>query len=196
MCVVTPLAAGALWEQGAERGLRYSYVPVVAWLKSYPAHSPQLLPEGLVHEEDYLRPKAPHLMRLPSRSPAPPALPPLELGSVLPQLGSVALLPLRRCGTRRCHLAGWCGQWLSASQARRGSGPAVAACHCLAAMHGEGEAVRREPSRFSPRADPGECAPPAPERWRDGDERPRRARETHAIEPSPLAPRPPPPLPP
>ena len=104
MCVVTPLAAGALWEQGAEHGLRYSYVPVVAWLKSYPAHSPQLLPEGLVHEEDYLRPKAPHLMRLPSRRPAPPAQPPLELGSVLPQLGSVALLPLRRCGVRRCHL--------------------------------------------------------------------------------------------
>lgn len=185
VCVVTPLAAGALWEHGGEQGLRYSYVPVVAWLKSYPAHSPQLLAEGLVHEEDYLRPKAAHLMRLPSRRPAPPALPPLELGSVLPQLGQLTLLPLRRCGARRCHLAGWCGQWVSAAaaarQARPGSGPAVAACHCLAAMHGEGEAVRREPRRFSPRHDPGECAPPAAERWREGDERPRRAREAHEI---------------
>ena len=212
VCVVTPLAAGVLWEQGGEqprRALQYSYVPVIAWLKSYPAHSPQLLPEGLVHEDDYITPKAAHLTRLPSRRPAPPSQPQLDLASTLPQLGKVTLLPLSRCGAQRCHLAGWCGEWIPAykgkgkrrgeTQRLGGATPSQvttqggAACHCLRAMNAEVEGVRREAARFSPRFDAGECAPHVVVPWKEGDERPRRAREPREIQPSTLNPQPLPP---
>ena len=39
------------------RSRPWAYVPAVAFLKQFPAHSPTLLPPGSVSEEDYIRPR-------------------------------------------------------------------------------------------------------------------------------------------
>ena len=82
------MSVGDLWENGApppgrsgQAQLQWSYVPVVAWLKPYPAHSPQVLPPGLVTEEMFVAGSSidRHLMYLRHaalRTPLPPPPPP------------------------------------------------------------------------------------------------------------------------
>ena len=127
VCIDEPSqTVGELWATGGtrrRRGLRWSYVPVVAWLKPYPAHSPQVLPFGLVTEEMftanppggdkhlmYLQHSA--LRLLEAQWPPPP--PPRPLEQLLPHVGSVHLQPSASCGAHRCHAAGWCGVWSGA----------------------------------------------------------------------------------
>ena len=58
-CVDTRATVGALWASGGDEGtdgLRWAYVPVIAFLKQFPAHSPMLLPPGLVHERSFIKP--------------------------------------------------------------------------------------------------------------------------------------------
>lgn len=186
LCADTRHSVGALWREAPP--LRWSYVPVVAWLKSYPAHSPQLLPEGVVHEDDYIHPKEQHLMHLPSRR-APSLelrMPPVEPSKLVLGLGNPMLLPIMRC-KKGCHNAGWCGSWRGASGQMprhdgdvKGGGRDVPQCHCLAAMNDDTERVRRDPRHFEPR-NRGACAPPRAPEWKPGHERARRIRENADI---------------
>lgn len=179
LCADTRKTVGALWREAPL--VRWSYVPVVAWLKSYPAHSPQLLPEGVVHEDDYIHPKEQHLMRLPSRrAPALELLmPPVEPSKLVLGLGKPRLLPIMRC-RKGCHNAGWCGVWRGASGQMPRQDRDVPQCHCLSAMNDDAERVRRDARHFEPR-DRGECAPPRAPEWKPGHERARRIRENADI---------------
>eukprot|EP00962_Isochrysis_galbana_P005784 scaffold1561_cov73-Isochrysis_galbana.AAC.1 len=46
------------------RGLRWSYVPIIAWLKPFPSHAPMLLPLGMVLEAEWISPPALNAMAL------------------------------------------------------------------------------------------------------------------------------------
>ena len=136
---------GALWSKGGtttEGPLPWSYVPVVAWLKPYPAHSPMLLPNGIVTERDYVKPTDKHLMYLKHKDAeralqyAPPPPPPRPLGKMLPTMGRIHLYPTTSCGAHRCHHAGWCGIWKSASF------QTPVTCHCLSEWTKDTHAIR------------------------------------------------------
>lgn len=188
------LPVGALWASGARggrsKGLRWSHVPIVAWLKPYPAHSPMLLPLGLVSEAAFTSPSDRHLTYLAHKElravAAAPPPPPTPLRTMLPTVGSLSVLPLARCA-HRCHDAGWCGVW------RGPWGTTGRRCHCLRDVHRESHGLRTEAERW--RGPPGSrqengvggamerdatsseatCAP-SPRRWVDGMQQARYAR--------------------
>ena len=148
------VTVGDLWAAAPNSAaLRWSYVPVVAWLKPYPAHSPQLLPFGLVSEATFTKPSDAHLMYLAHKAmrtavtsshrmlaPAQPLL------HMLPMVGKLQLKPLASCGPHRCHLAGWCGLW-NGPWVRRRKLRERPACHCLAGWLFETHSMRQGDGR-------------------------------------------------
>lgn len=55
ICVDSPSSVRELWAAGAAEP-PWAYVPVFAFLKMFPAHSPLLLPSGTVSEANYMKP--------------------------------------------------------------------------------------------------------------------------------------------
>ena len=139
---------GGLWARAPNsEQLRWSYVPLVAWLKPYPAHSPQLLPFGMVGEKEFTdgsRGDA-HLMYLQHKAAAKamsmPLPPPPPLTDMLPLIGRMQLRPPSRCGPHMCHHAGWCGVWMGRWARKRGGAPR-ASCHCLSAWASDSHSMR------------------------------------------------------
>ena len=188
------VTVGDLWAAAPNSAaLRWSYVPVVAWLKPYPAHSPQLLPFGLVSEATFTKPSDAHLMYLAHKAmrtavtsshrmlaPAQPLL------HMLPMVGKLQLKPLASCGPHRCHLAGWCGLW-NGPWVRRRKLRERPDCHCLAGWlfethsmrQGDGRGIWAGPSDRPGGAGGGSAARTCahvPRRWAAGMERARYAR--------------------
>ena len=65
VCVEEGGTVGELWRRGsARRTLRWGVVPVLAWLKMFPAHGPMLLPEGLISADEWMSPPHPHVHKL------------------------------------------------------------------------------------------------------------------------------------
>ena len=215
-CVDEPeyVTVGSLWDAGPNRrsgaasiggassvddgaigrALRWSYVPLVAWLKPFPAHSPMLLPLGLVTEALYTQPKDPHLMflqhtalLLDSREAAAAASPSpaRPLAEMLPMLGEVWPSPRRLCNAE-CHGAGWCGIWRGVwGRTRR-------RCHCLSNWLADSRSVEMARQRKGAQwkgperarghtSGPATCAP-VPRAWQPGMEVARYARSPDQME--------------
>ena len=181
VCVDEPLSVAELWSSPPP-SLRWSYVPLIAWLKPYPAHSPMLLPLGLVPERDFMQPKEPHLTHLVAAAAkaaaAAPPPPPRELNDMLPGIGRPQPAPKNACGTHACHAAGWCGTW-SGPWKRRAGKPK---CRCLADWLETSSSLRNahrgtNAARWSgPGAAQRAGCPAAPRPWEPGMERARWAR--------------------
>lgn len=127
VCVDAPvLSVGQLWERGhvheasadsegaTPPPLPWAYVPAVAFLKQFPAHSPTLLPPGSVSEEDYIRPRGRAVdLNMDAaagrgdHSPAPVRMP---LRTMLPGPWDITLRPLASCSPYACDGIGWCAQ--------------------------------------------------------------------------------------
>ena len=191
-------SVGELWAAAPEMPrLRWSYVPIVAWLKPYPAHSPQLLPLGLVSETAFMRPTDAHLMYLAHKqvqsaaaSPLPPSLP---LRKMLVNVGRLQLHPPAACGAHRCHSAGWCGTWNGPWDRRRMTKTRTPSCHCLSGWTHDSHQIRMTDNRGSwngpsdgpivkGHEDAGRVCARQPRTWVAGMERARYARSPEQFE--------------
>ena len=170
-------AAGSDGNQASVNGrasdeLAWAYIPVFAFLKMFPAHSPQLLPPGLVHEADYMAPPgrysidlnlsslgALHSPLVPIRWAPSDALPNMTpnmapirqswremepmLGAMLGATKPPVLLPSARCGG--CSGFGWC------DGSRDSSVPdTTPRCRCASLLGSDGS--RGNALLFDPRA--------------------------------------------
>ena len=118
---------GELWERGGHIAVGeeapWAYLPVFAFLKQFPAHSPMLLPPGFVSEGAYSQPAGRFAIDLtPSGAPPQPVRIPLQ--TLLPKLPLPSLLPLSACSAHsKCSGRGWCDGSPSGSTPR---------CRCAA----------------------------------------------------------------
>ena len=144
-CLDVDASARTLWADGAASAAAtfpWAYVPVFAFLKQFPAHSPMLLPSGLVDEEAYMHQplehgidgeplprRAMHLRKQPVRV-APRRM---ALERLLPDLKvAPQLLPSARCGVQRCGGLGWCDGGVVHEEGIGG----LPRCRCAATMMG------------------------------------------------------------
>ena len=106
VCAHTALSAGALWAAGGP--MRWSHVPVVAWLKGGPpTHAPALLPHGIVSEAMYVKPPDWRRMHLNASAVDSHVGAARPLSEMLPGV-AVRLSAATACPAS-CHGGGWCG---------------------------------------------------------------------------------------
>ena len=118
---------GELWERGGGTTVGeeapWAYLPVFAFLKQFPAHSPMLLPPGFVSEDAYSHPTGRFAIDL-KPSGAPPRPVRIPLRALIPKLPLPTLLPQSACGAHsKCSRRGWCDGSPSGSTPR---------CRCAA----------------------------------------------------------------
>ncbi|KAL1526918.1 hypothetical protein AB1Y20_015609 [Prymnesium parvum] len=182
VCVDAPGQTTAeLWASGgSSTGVRWASRPVVAWLKSFPAHAPMLLPLHLVNERDFVRPAHPHLMYLTpymlqrARTYAQASL---RLRSGEPQ-SSVVLgeaggeLTAGLCASgHAAHspsllLVSWCARWTGRWQAAEQQ----PSCYCLSYWEADSHSMRQKAAHWrGPTVETGGaavCKPPGAARVR------------------------------
>ena len=162
VCVDSDATVGQLWESGGgsvsgsggsgSNGgggggeVPWASVPVFAFLKQFPAHSPTLLPPGMVSEALYAQSTSRYAIDLDFNAAAPRPRR-ATLRSMLPSEAAAAPLRPAACGPRGCHGGGWCD----------GGGEQGPRCRCASELGGSNHRTPRR-SLSSSRA----CAPTKP----------------------------------